>query len=79
MSFRVAPQPGDSLIFSAGSARLTNVNTFAAGTSFRTLLIIGSGYLIGGNPIAVSNGVVANIAAGGADVLAFSIGGGSVR
>ena len=60
----VAPRPGDDLIFPTGAAQTTNNNDFAAGTSFNSIMLRGSGYAITGNAIALTNGIVASNASG---------------
>ncbi len=71
----VAPQAGDDLVFPAGAQQLASVNDFAAGTTFGSLSVTGSGYSIRGNALAVSKGVSANIPSGGTSTLALSVGG----
>src|SRR5688500_11784630 len=44
----VAPSPNDNLVFPVGAARLTNVNDYAAGTSFGAILLDGSNYAMTG-------------------------------
>ena len=48
-----APVAGDALIFPAGAARLSNTNDFAAGTSFASITISGTGYTLAGNSVAL--------------------------
>jgi len=52
-----APAPGDSLVFPAGAARLSNTNDYPAGTVFGGLTLSGSNYTIGGNPFVVTGGL----------------------
>lgn len=54
------PIPGDNLQF-AGSTQLTNVNDYAAGTSFNsiTLSVGGGAWVISGNALALSGGATA--------------------
>jgi hypothetical protein len=54
----VAPLPGDSLVFPAGAARLTNFNDFVPGTLFGLVTVSGSGYNLQGNPYQSSSVVV---------------------
>src|SRR5262245_10852883 len=72
----VAPNPGDQLVFPDGAAQLTNVNDFASGTTFQSLAITGSYYLLNGNIIALAAGVTANVpVAGSSSEIALSLGG----
>src|SRR6185369_1287294 len=59
----VAPHAGDDLVFGS-AAQKTNVNDFAAGTAFRSSALNDSGYLISGNAIAISAGVIGNQVSG---------------
>jgi hypothetical protein len=59
----VAPSANDDLIFPVGAARLTNVNNFASGTQFSSILFQGSSYNVSGNQI-VLNGAITNNGAG---------------
>jgi autotransporter-associated beta strand protein len=63
----LAPNPADGaddLVFPNGAARLTNVNNFAAGTTFRSINFESNGYTIAGNRIQLQNGIRATPAAG---------------
>ena len=60
-----APVAGDDLVFPNGAARLSNTNNFAAGTSFRSITISGTGYTLSGNSVALG---VGNLAATGVGV-----------
>ncbi len=55
----VAPMANDELVFPVGAAQTTNVNNFAAGTNFGSMLIVGSNYNLSGNQV-VLNGSVTN-------------------
>jgi Calx-beta domain len=57
--------PGDDLFFPAGAARLTNTNDFAVNTSFASLNFAGNAYVISGNQIALTGGIVNNPSGGG--------------
>ncbi len=46
-----APGPGDTLVFPAGAARITNVNDLVAGTVFDNISITGDHYDLSGNAI----------------------------
>src|SRR5262249_8789284 len=60
----IAPQPGDSLVFPSGSTGLTSNNDFLAGTNFQSITFTGSGYMLGGNALALSSGIDASLATG---------------
>jgi autotransporter-associated beta strand protein len=49
----VAPVAGDDLVFPEGAANTTNVNDFAAGTSFASIAVSGA-YSIGGNAVTLT-------------------------
>ncbi|HJQ39444.1 MAG TPA: autotransporter-associated beta strand repeat-containing protein [Thermoanaerobaculia bacterium] len=51
----VAPVAGDDLVFPAGALQLTNNNDL--GVTFGNILIAGSGYLLQGAQINISNGI----------------------
>ena len=73
-----APVAGDSLVFPAGAARLTNTNNFPAGTQFLLIGISGSGYVLGGNSVALSAGLVTTHVSGTVTVNLAISGTGSV-
>ena len=73
-----APVAGDSLVFPAGGARLTNTNNFPAGTQFLLIGISGSGYVLGGNSVALSAGLVTTHVSGTVTVNLAISGTGSV-
>jgi autotransporter-associated beta strand protein len=52
----VAPGIGDALVFQ-NFARATNTNDFPAGMSFNSITFLTSGYDIGGNSLALANGI----------------------
>ncbi len=52
--------PGDDLIFPDSAVRKTNTNDFAANTEFSSLTFTGSDYVISGNQISLTNGIVTN-------------------
>lgn len=60
----VAPTPNatDTLVFPAGAARLTNTNDFPAGSRFTLLDFRGPDYVIGGNALVLTNGIMTNAA-----------------
>jgi len=49
----VAPVAGDDLVFPSGASRPTNTNNYPAATSFNSITILGSGYTLSGNSIAL--------------------------
>ncbi|HTK74539.1 MAG TPA: hypothetical protein VL371_04725, partial [Gemmataceae bacterium] len=57
-----APNPGDDLVFPAGSAvRRANVNDFPAGTAFHSVAIQGLRYQLNGNAIGLAAGLSADV------------------
>jgi hypothetical protein len=62
----VAPVAGDALVFPSGAAQLTNVNNFAANTSFDFVDFSGSGYSVSGNAISLTAGIETTFASGSA-------------
>ena len=63
--------PGDDLVLPAGAARLSNTNSFAAATAFRTLTLSGAGYSLSGNAITLIAGLTDS--SGGANTASFNI------
>jgi autotransporter-associated beta strand protein len=63
----VAPQAGDDLVFPTGVGQLTNVNDFAAGTAFNSI-VVGLGYTLGGNTVTLANGLSSGTDSGSATV-----------
>ncbi len=57
-----APSAGDSLVFPAGAARLSNTNTFAANTVFAAISVSGVGYSIRGNAVTLTGGISGDFA-----------------
>ena len=55
----VAPSADDALIFPVDAAQTTNVNDFANGTQFGSILFEGSNYSVSGNQIVLT-GAIAN-------------------
>jgi len=53
----VAPEAGDDLLFPAGAAQLTNVNDYAPGTDFNSIVFTGFVYVIDGNGITLNAGI----------------------
>jgi autotransporter-associated beta strand protein len=58
------PADGDSLVFPDGAARLANSNDLGA-LALVHLQVDGANYVIGGDALSLSNGISANVAAGG--------------
>ena len=56
----LAPGADDELIFPAGAARLTSTNNFPTNTTFQRVRLLGPGYTLGGNPLTLRAGLVAN-------------------
>src|ERR1041385_6554507 len=52
------PVVGYDLVFPSGAARLTNTNNFSAGSAFHTLIFPTTGYVVSGNRLVVSNGLL---------------------
>ncbi len=72
-----APVANAKLIFGAGALKLANYNDFATGTAFDGIAIVGSGYALSGNAIAL-NGAVSSSGTGnslGMDLVLSSSGG----
>lgn len=59
----VAPSAGSDLVFSSTGAGSLN-NDFAAGTHFNTITFTGSGFTLGGNPLALDGALTAQHATG---------------
>ena len=77
------PVAGDTLVFPAGAARMTNTNDLAAGTAFDTVRFTGGGYRLQGNAFDVTGqlrneslsgdtNVVENVAGGAGGVAQVS-------
>jgi autotransporter-associated beta strand protein len=59
------PNPGDTLIFPAGAERLaSNTNDFPANTIFKSITFGGADYVLSGNAISLTNGIVSTNASG---------------
>jgi hypothetical protein len=52
------PADGDALVFPAVAANQTNTNDLPAGSAFASMTITGGSYTIGGNLVALSNGIL---------------------
>jgi fibronectin-binding autotransporter adhesin len=68
-----APVAGDDLVFPGGAARLNNTNDFAAGTSFNSITLSGTGYTLSGNSVALGVGGMTSSAAGSANTVSFAM------
>ena len=64
------PIAGDTLLFPAGAANLTNTNDLPAFTSFTSLVFGSSGYTLSGNAIVLTNSISAS---GGTTTINFPI------
>ena len=62
----IAPSAGDSLIFPTGVTQTSANNDFAAGTTFGSIVIAGSGYTLSGHAVALQAGL--SDSGGGASV-----------
>lgn len=60
----IAPVTGDDLVFPAAAADKTNTNNFAAGTTFNSIRIEGSGYTFNGNALSLNAGLTWDYATG---------------
>src|SRR5581483_11973873 len=60
------PAAGDDVVFPDGAARLTNTNNFAATFALRSITFSGTagGYVLQGNAISLTNGIVSNASSG---------------
>src|SRR3989440_269792 len=67
------PVAGDDLVFPTGAARLSNTNNLAAGTSFNSITISGSGYTVAGNSIALAAGNLSDTNAAGSNTISLAI------
>jgi autotransporter-associated beta strand protein len=66
-SGNVAPNPGDSLVFS-GSTQTTANDNYPAGTSFNSIEFSASGFTLTGNPVALTAGITVDSGASTASV-----------
>jgi autotransporter-associated beta strand protein len=71
-NWNVPPAPGNDLVFPAGATSLTSTDDLAAGTSFGSLTIGGSGYTIGGNAITLT-GTLDSAQTGGSNTVGLPI------
>ncbi|HQJ15261.1 MAG TPA: autotransporter-associated beta strand repeat-containing protein, partial [Candidatus Omnitrophota bacterium] len=68
-----APGAGDDLVFPAGCLTLSTSNDFAAGTSFNSITITGSGYTLAGNSIILGAGGLTTDAIAGSNTISLDI------
>ena len=61
-----APVAGDDLVFPAGAADLVNTNNL--GSTFNSITISGSGYVLRGNAVGLTSGLTATYASGSSTV-----------
>ncbi len=52
------PTPGVALMFPTGASKLSNNNDFSAATAFQSLTFTAANYILGGNDIQLSNGIL---------------------
>src|SRR5256885_1746156 len=67
------PVAGDDLVFPSGAARLSNTNNIAAGTSFNSITISGSGYTLAGNSITLGVGNLGDTNTSGSNTISMAI------
>ncbi|MCX6872312.1 MAG: autotransporter-associated beta strand repeat-containing protein, partial [Verrucomicrobia bacterium] len=67
----VAPAVGDSLAFPAGALQKSNTNNFADGTTFHSITLAASGYLLTGNQIWLNAGIAATHGVTASSTVAF--------
>jgi hypothetical protein len=60
----VAPAAGDSLVFPAAAANLTNTNDLPSGTTFNSITIQAAGYTLGGNALGLTAGITTSYGSG---------------
>jgi len=75
----LAPVAGDDLIFPSGASNLSTSNDIAAGTSFNSITISGSGYALAGNSIALAAGNLTDSNASGSNTINLAISMSSTR
>jgi fibronectin-binding autotransporter adhesin len=68
-----APVAGDDLIFPSGASNLSTSNDIAAGTSFNSITISGSGYTLAGNSIALGAGDLNDTNTSGSNTISLAI------
>jgi fibronectin-binding autotransporter adhesin len=68
-----APVAGDDLIFPSGASNLSTSNDIAAGTSFNSITISGSGYTLAGNSIALAAGNLSDTNTSGSNTISLAI------
>jgi uncharacterized repeat protein (TIGR01451 family) len=64
---------GEDLIFPGGAANLSNTNGLAAGTTFNSITITGSGYTLGGNSITLGAGNLADSSVAGSNTISLAM------
>ncbi|MFH1692217.1 MAG: DUF2341 domain-containing protein, partial [Candidatus Omnitrophota bacterium] len=64
------PSAGDDLVFPADivSGQYSTTNDFAAETSFRTIVISGTGYTLAGNSVTITTSMTDSVASGGNEI-----------
>ncbi len=69
------PVGGDTVVFPAGAARMTNTNDLAAGTAFDTVRFTGGGYRLQGNAFDVTGQLRNESLSGDTNVVEPAVGG----
>src|SRR5437660_2537452 len=59
---KIAPSPGDDLLFPKGASQLINTNDYVPGTPFNSITFAGGGYSLSGNPITLGRATGGSIA-----------------
>ncbi|HEV7365733.1 MAG TPA: autotransporter-associated beta strand repeat-containing protein, partial [Gemmatimonadales bacterium] len=67
------PAGGEDLIFPGGAANLSNSNGVAAGTSFNSITISGSGYTLAGNSIVLGAGNLTDGSIAGSNTISLAM------
>ncbi|MEA2723833.1 MAG: biosis protein MshQ, partial [Gemmatimonadales bacterium] len=67
------PVAGDDLIFPTGASNLSNSNDLAAGTSFNSITISGSGYTLAGNSIVLGTGSLTDGSIAGSNTISLAM------
>jgi len=64
---------GEDLIFPGGAANLSNTNNVAAGTTFNSITLKGSGYTLAGNQVTLGAGNLADSSIAGANTISLNL------
>ncbi len=60
----IAPVANDDLVFPATADNDVSTNNFAAGTTFDSISVEGSGYSLSGNPVDLTKGITTSYSSG---------------